>query len=146
MIFIILAGNWCSSYAFARPHLFLIIVALPLSYAHKQVSLLSFCSFLVDRIVYQHVFYCIVWSRCIFAHHFLSFPLSRCVELRLPFLPSFCLCLSLYLSPTLIVTHHKHVGLVLLHICTTKSIIVYIMFRFAFFSSFGVVRLFVVGQ
>lgn len=50
-------------------------------------------------------------------------------------LPSFCLYLSLYLSPTLIVTHHKHVGLVLSHICTTKSIIVYIMFRFAFFPS-----------
>src|SRR6266702_661849 len=116
MTFIILAGNQYSSCAFARPHLFLSF-RLFLSYARKQVSLLF------------------LWIALYISMSFIA-SYGRGVFLLISsFLPSFCLYLSLYLSPTLIVTHHKHVGLVLSHICTTKSIIVYIMFRFAFFPS-----------
>src|SRR6266702_3431472 len=118
MTFIILAGNQYSSCAFARPHLFLSF-RLFLSYARKQVSLLFLWIALYpcSSLPLFHL-------ACVLASN------RVCL-----ILPSFCLYLSLYLSPTLIVTHHKHVGLVLSHICTTKSIIVYIMFRFAFFPS-----------
>jgi hypothetical protein len=89
-----------------------------------------------------------------FAHLFP--PLACVVSFRriasrlLPY-SSFVLPLPLFITPTLIVTHHKHVGLVLSHICTTKSIIVYIIFRFAFsfflfvLVPFGFLRLFCDG-
>jgi hypothetical protein len=108
----------------------------------------------VDRIVYQHVLYlhrmAAVYPLLIFSH--LSRVSFRFVESRrLRPYSSFVLPLPLFITPTLIVTHHKHVGLVLSHICTTKLIIVYIIFRFAFFffllfSSFGFLRLFCDGH
>jgi hypothetical protein len=96
----------------------------------------------VDRIVYQHVLYlhrmAAVYPLLIFSH--LSRVSFRFVESRrLRPYSSFVLPLPLFITPTLIVTHHKHVGLVLSHICTTKLIIVYIIFRFAFFSPFVLV-------
>ena len=65
MIFIILAGNWVFKYTC------IIFGFLSFSLIRTHASFLSLSrSFLVDRIVYQHVLYCIVWLRCIFAPHF----------------------------------------------------------------------------
>jgi hypothetical protein len=156
MTFIILAGN---SGVF-EVRIFSFSFFLALSYASQAsfISLslsLSSSSFLVDRIVYQHVLYlhrmAAVYPLLIFSH--LSRVWFRFVESRrlLPY-SSFVLPLPLFITPTLIVTHHKHVGLVLSHICTTKSIIVYIIFRFAFsffflfvLVPFGFLRLFCDG-
>ena len=64
-----------------------------------------------------------ILHRMVTVYPLLIFRVCRFVESRrLPPYSSFVLPLPLFITPTLIVTvtHHKHVGLVLSHICTTK--------------------------
>ena len=140
MIFIILVGNWCP---IRTPASFLSYHFGSFSLIRTQSKFLSRLLFLWIAL-YISMSFIASYGRGVSLLISLFFVSLRRIASAL-FFPRFATA-SLYLPPTLIVTHHKHVGLVLLHICTTKSIIVYIMLMFAFLFFFGVVRLFVVGQ
>jgi len=116
---------------------------------HSRLSLSLFVLSCGSHCIIGMSFICIIWPLCILAHIF-TLPRVSFSSNRISLCPysSFVLPLPLFITPTLIVTHHKHVGLVLSNICTTKLIIVYIMSRFAFFCSrlFVFTVCFVMGQ
>ena len=121
MIFIILAGSSRISFFF-KFFFFWLSLSLSLIRNAKQVFSLSFSSFSFLWIA-LYISMSFILHRMVTVYPLLIFRVCRFVESRrLPSYSSFVLPLPLFITPTLIVTvtHHKHVGLVLSHICTTK--------------------------